>query len=371
MLSRRLLLRLAARLQTAWQPRAGPDPSEGDWDRFENRLRRVQTARRRFDLGRETNLTLLRPALHAELLSALGEWDRQGSRLRTLLAEAAPPEATESRLSLSHWLAELRQIEEEFDGLSVNWKSGTVSVQTEPITLKEVALGRFELVFSWQRVGELTGSRCFDLIALDPNPARGKTGVTHPHVRDEELCAGDAGRSLEDAVNEGRLADAFLLLRSVLTTYNARSPYVPLEEWEGSSCSECGSTTDPDERSSCEACHAELCDGCICSCSACSEYRCLSCLQRCRGCQEGCCPGCLTAVEQKSFCSDCLGTCAECQARTPKEDLSDDDLCPTCLEQRESEPSDDEIPSAAAQQQDAPIPPLAYPFPVSAFAEQS
>ena len=371
MLSQRLLLRLAAKLQTAWQTRAGPEPGEGDWERFENRLRRVQVARQRFDLGRETNLTLIRPALRAELISAIDELDRQMGRLRTQLAEAAGPEEADSGLSLSHWLAELRQIDEEFAGLTVNWKSGSVSVQTEPITLKEVALGRFELVLSWQRIGQLSGSRCFDLIALDPNPARGKSGVTHPHVRDEELCAGDAGRLLEEAVKDGRLADAFLLLRSVLTTYNSRSPYVPLEEWDGSSCSECGGSTDPDERSSCDACHAELCDGCICSCSACSEYRCMSCLQRCNGCQEGCCPGCLTSLDEKSFCPDCLGTCAECQTQTPKEDLSDDDLCPTCLEQRESESSDVESPIDAAQQPVSAIPPLAYPFPVSAFAEQS
>jgi hypothetical protein len=371
MLSRRLLLRLAARLQTAWQTRAGPDPSEGDWDRFESRVRHLQVARQRFELGRDTNLTLILSCLRAELLSAFIELDRQVSRLRTQFTEASVPEETESQLSLSHWLAELRQIDEEFDGLTVNWKSGTVSVQTEPITLKEVALGRFELRFVWNRVGQLSGTRCFDLIALDPNPARGKSGVTHPHVRDEELCAGDAARPLDEAVKDGRLADAFLLIRSVLTTYNSRSPYVPLEEWHGSSCSECGGSTDPDERSSCDACHAELCDGCICSCSACSEYRCMSCLQRCAGCQEGCCPGCLTSLNDKSYCSDCLGTCAECKSQTPKEDLSDDDLCPTCLEQRESESSDDETPSIAATPQDSPIPPLAYPFPVSAFAEQS
>jgi len=50
-------------------------------------------------------------------------------------------------------------------------------------------------------------------------------------------------------------------MNSVLTTYNQRSPYVPIDEWDGTSCSECGGSIDPDERSSCDACQAELCDG--------------------------------------------------------------------------------------------------------------
>jgi hypothetical protein len=48
-----------------------------------------------------------------------------------------------------------------------------------------------------------------------------------------------------------RLAGAFLLVRSVLLTYNPASSYVVLEEWTGQSRADCGHTTVPDELTGC------------------------------------------------------------------------------------------------------------------------
>ena len=369
MLSRRLLLRLAAKLQSAWLSRSYPDPSEADWERLEVRLRHLRETRHRFDLAIHANLSLILPSLRSELVTALTDLDRQISSLRNPLSQALEADEPNPRHSLADWLAELRQLGEEFDNFTVNWKTGTVSVCTERITLKDVPLGRFKLVFHWSRVGLITGSRCFDLIALDPNPARGKDGVTHPHIQDEELCAGDAARPLDEAVKNGRLADAFLLLRSVLTTYNPRSPYVSLDEWDGTSCSECGSSVDPDERSFCDACHAELCDGCVRSCSACSDYRCPSCLNSCEECHTGCCPGCLTTIEKKSFCPDCFKRCSQCQTPTPQEELSDDDRCPTCLEPSEDS-IDDQSPTVFSLPPDPsdPTNPFQLSFPLVPLA---
>lgn len=346
MLSRRMLLRLATRLRAAFAGKPPPIPTDREWEMLESRLNWLQTARHRWRLAHDYCLQLMLPGVRSEVRIALDDLGRYVERLRTQFEESAE-RADDTGLSLAHWFGELRQLDDEFDELKVDWKAGTLSITTDPITLKDVPLGRFAPVFTWSRVGTVAGVRCFDLVALDPNPARGKDGVTHPHIRDEELCAGDAARPLDDAVRDGRLADAFLLLRSVLTTYNPRSPYVPLDEWDGSSCGECGGTVDPDERSSCEGCHADLCDCCVGSCAVCSDYRCGGCLLRCDQCHDGCCPGCLETLDPRSLCPECVGVCSECATHVLKEDLSPDTkLCPTCLETHETE--DDPDPELTA-----------------------
>lgn len=357
-MTERQRLRLAGRLHGVWQSRAGPDPSDGEWERLNLKFDRVERNRWRFELARSAELKLIQPDLRSELLAALVALDQQVNFLREHLYRQVEQDNPDSPLTLAHWFGELNQIEDEFDEVRVDISNGTVTVRTERIVFKEVGLGRFDMVFFWNRITSHSGSRCFDIVAVDSNPARGKDGVTHPHVRDEEVCAGDAGRSLEDAVREGRLCDSFLILRSVLTTYNSRSPYVPIEEWDGSSCSECGGSVDPDERSSCDACQAELCDGCIGRCTACEDYRCPSCLSRCQGCHNACCPGCLTTLNDKSYCADCIGPCLKCAAPTPKEDLSpDDELCPSCLETKESDEtsSREASPPASSPLPDIPI----------------
>ena len=52
--------------------------------------------------------------------------------------------------------------------------------------------------------------------------------------------------SSEPEENES-VADAFLIVRSVLTTYNADSPFVPLTAWDGFNCSNCGRRGDSGE----------------------------------------------------------------------------------------------------------------------------
>ncbi|MCX6963421.1 MAG: hypothetical protein NTZ08_13390, partial [Verrucomicrobia bacterium] len=88
--------------------------------------------------------------------------------------------------------------------------------------------------FHWKRVESETGVRCFDIVALEPNPASGRDEIVHPHVNGRDLCAGDAEGPVHRALDDGRIVEAFLMIRSVLTTYNRRSPYVSLEAWEGS-----------------------------------------------------------------------------------------------------------------------------------------
>lgn len=92
--------------------------------------------------------------------------------------------------SLSTFLAELQQLEAEFGGLEIDWKRHTLTMTTEPITLEGVPLGAFSIQFFWNRLSFHSDIQCFDVVALDPNPASTDERVTHPHVKGTRLCAG-------------------------------------------------------------------------------------------------------------------------------------------------------------------------------------
>ena len=108
--------------------------------------------------------------------------------------------------------------------------------------------------------------QAFLIEALDPHPATESEGVTHPHVRDEMLCTGEASSSISAALEAGRIADFFLIVRSVLTTYNPESPYVSLDNWNGEPCVDCGYYLNDDNRYFCEECEEHFCDECMSGC---------------------------------------------------------------------------------------------------------
>src|SRR5205823_4305613 len=139
---------------------------------------------------------------------------------------ATPPTGVATRV------AEVRQLEAEFGAVEVRWADRVLRAVTGPVVLRGVPLGPFAIDYNWDRAGRDPAARCFAVVALDPRPAAGRDEVTHPHVENDALCAGDAAGPLDRAVADGRLADAFLLVRSVLTTYNPASAYVPLAEWD-------------------------------------------------------------------------------------------------------------------------------------------
>src|SRR3569623_1739472 len=171
---------------------------------------------------------------------------------------------------------------------------------------RELRRGRCECQeTAWVPVRRFRGFRAFEVGALEPHPATGRDEVVHPHVEGRRLCAGDAGEPLSQALDAGRLADAFLLVRSVLATYNANSPYVPLAEWHGFACADCGRHCDSSDRSTCERCDASLCDNCSSSCARCSRTHCDSCLEPCDVCRDSHCSGCLAdTASGRSVCRE-------------------------------------------------------------------
>jgi hypothetical protein len=217
-------------------------------------------------------------------------------------------------------LDELRQLQQEFGNLVINPKCGQIAVTTDPIRLEGRYLGPFRIELYIDRLSDRMGSGAFDCVATDPHPAAGNEETTHPHVKSNNLCAGEATVPIQAALRQGRIADAFSLINSVLNTYNPGSPYVSLDDWEGIACGDCGATTDRDELFSCDACESVICEHCISSCEACDQSVCQACLQRESRGKRYLCPACRTE------CSRCGGTVAE-------SDVDEAGLCPQCQEE--------------------------------------
>jgi hypothetical protein len=338
MLPTKPALRLARRWREAWEAafRHGPDTAFG-WERLAARFESARQVSRRLAYARGGTFPRGVPALESQLRAHLAELVTLARTLRDELVPRPSPEPAPAS-----WLAELRQLEAEFDTLEVRWREQVVRAVTEPIELRDVDLGRFALDFHWHRLGTHDGARCFDVVALDPNPAAGRGDVPHPHVHGVDLCTGDAAAPVQRALEEGRFAEAFLLLRGVLATYNPDSPYVRLEQWEGSPCRDCGDRVREDEVSRCEGCDADLCSGCSNSCSACDSTRCPGCLETCSLCGRDACPGCLTPRgEEERICSRCFDRCVCCGGRVPRDEL-EDRRCPDCSHDDEEETTDDE-----------------------------
>ena len=338
--SLRRLVRLAGRLGEARRPRAEPDRDrlfgvlQGSWEA-------LQADRKRLGLAEDCGFTHCLPILHEDIRLQVEGLHRSLAALRESPRPPAKPP------SLSDWVAELRALEDEFGELEVDDQRCVLRVVTEPITLKDVELGPFALELVWSRFGQTRGSHCFDILALEPNPASGKERVTHPHVQDGTLCAGDAAAPLERALADGRLGDAFALVRSVLANYNPRSPFVGLDEWDGTPCSDCGARIGREESYYCSGCHSDLCEDCSSCCRSCDESRCCDCLEPCAACSNPTCSRCLDDIGGQSVCPECRGTCTDCGAVILVSKLDRLGLCEACAVPDDLTPEPEDLPCPA------------------------
>jgi hypothetical protein len=219
-------------------------------------------------------------------------------------------------VTLADVLADLVALDGEFEELSIDIQDESISVTTEPIVLEGIPLGSFKIVLDWECLGVPHGDD-FRVIAKEPNPAAADDSVTHPHVQDESLCTGDGRAAIRRALEEGRLFDFFVIVASLLRTYNSSSPYMSLSSWSGVECSDCGETVRDDEQYRCELCNSTICDDCSMHCSGCGDVFCASCLTVCVGCEQSC-------------CADCLRCCAACHGRRCRECLHNNDTCEEC-----------------------------------------
>jgi hypothetical protein len=203
--------------------------------------------------------------------------------------------------SLRELYSEMIQLRQEFDGISCSSsRSGQhLSVTTEAIELQGIYLGEFEIVLDIARLSRECGSDTFLVRALDPHPAASNRSVTHPHVNDEQICPGDASAAIRGALCDGRVCDAFLMMRSVLLVYNPGSPHVSLDSWGGTPCYECGYSVSENDVYWCETCEENFCGECSDNCCRCSKTICKRCAEICPVCEETACLSCITV------CPDC------------------------------------------------------------------
>ena len=163
----------------------------------------------------------------------------------------------------------------------------------------------------------------YTIHALEPNPAEGRPEVVHPHVDRHRLCEGDASMPIRRALDDGRLADFFALVRSVLRTYNPDSPYVELADWDAVVCFDCGDRCPSDDAATCEVCDRQMCRDCWVWCEVEQAVVCL---------------GCSVPVEPDGVRHhpDAVERCLACQRNVLAEDLDEDDRCPDCVDACES-----------------------------------
>lgn len=245
---------------------------------------------------------------------------------------------------------ELRQLREEFEDVQIDLKEGLIGVSTDHIVLEGIDLGPFSIELHVSRLADRLDGGCFNCVALEPNPAASNEATTHPHVQDGHLCAGEAALPIQAALKDGRIADAFVLIRSVLQSYNSDSPYIALENWSGTRCEDCDYLADSERMYFCNGCERDVCEEC-------HSY--------CEICNEGCCRSCLETdtVSGNRCCAACRRICSLCE-RTVDEESFDEatELCPGCLEQHQSnkqpenEHGPDTIPTTNATAATSPTP---------------
>ncbi len=239
--------------------------------------------------------------------------------------------------TLSELLDELKAVEAQFGDVEMGDEEYSLSVVTEPIILEDVYLGPFRIALYLGRLHEMYARTAYYVVALEPHPAATDDSVTHPHVSNEVLCEGDGVVAIKTALEEGRLFDFFEMVCSILNTYNPDSPYVPLSDWYGTPCYECGYVMDDESSYHCSYCDNAVCDQCSHICTTCSEIICGSCVEKCEICEGSLCPTCA-----KSKCNECGSVCCG--------SCLNEYTCVECLKENDDEGQESEDKNDAGNQ---------------------
>jgi hypothetical protein len=247
---------------------------------------------------------------------------------------------------------DLVSLRDEFPNVAVDFSDSSVSVTTESIILEDVYLGPFEIKLSWS---DASTPLSYEVSACDPHPATSSDIVTHPHVESDRLCEGDGSPLIRQALQQGRLADFFLIVRQILETYNSGSAYVQLDQWSGRDCPDCGYSMTEDEMIGCSHCETDLCGECTRDCRGCGSSFCGECLSICSQCSESICNSCVSTCSgcDESVCESCLEICSNCNS-TRCEDCLDEGLCSDCCSKKDE--TDPPQASTEAAVPDAAVP---------------
>lgn len=255
------------------------DPPTESWQQLAQCFRRMNLARERGWRGPARELAV---QLESEFHCLTSQLQSAVERAKALATSRPHPQASDV-------FREIAALDEEFDEVVCDVRAGTLTVTTEPITLEDLELGRFQIVLELEGVNSYTPYR---IIALDPNPAAKCESITHPHVRDEHLCAGNGYDAIRSALEQGRLYDFFVLVSRVLHTYARGEAYSELNDWHGVRCADCDAATSEESRRACPECEAWICEDCGHACQSCDQDCCGQCAAQCPRCRQWHCPAC-------------------------------------------------------------------------------
>lgn len=250
-------------------------------------------------------------------------------RLTTMQRALSHSSHAVQRSTASELYLDLKALHEEFESVEYDRHNHQLTVTTDEIVLDDLHLGPFAIVLECDHLGNASPYR---VEATDANPASGNSQTTHPHVQSDTLCEGEGRVPIERALRQGRLFDFFLIVRQILGSYNSGSAYVQIDDWNGLTCQDCGTTVDADDRDTCFRCGSDLCSDCSYGCQRCAERFCNGCTEACEVCHE-------------YYCQACLQTCGECELLYC-EDCRTDEKCPNCVEKQEAEEKFSSAPNA-------------------------
>ena len=240
-------------------------------------------------------------------------------QLTTLQQEILPSESNRHSSGMADVYRDLQALQDEFVGVEFDRPNRQLTVTTEDICFDNLNLGPFDIVLDCHRLDDVSPYR---VVAREPDPAA-DSRTTHPHVQDDLLCEGEGRVAIQRALSQGRIYDFFLIVRQILSTYNASSAYVRLSEWQGIHCRDCDAMVDSEEQNICSRCDTILCQDCTSDCSRCSDRCCHGCTDPCEACLGYFCHICLASCDKcdAPFCEECLtnGICSKCIKEEAKE----------------------------------------------------
>ena len=150
----------------------------------------------------------------------------------------------------------------------VQEKSMEVRWVVDNITLDDVWIGDIEVFMNLDAFSVHAWN-----ISVD---TESKSDYQHPHVAsDGRICWNGHDEDAQAYHASGDFLALKDMIENLLRTYNARSPYITLEDWEngyGGSCGECGERWPDDDLNYSEQYGDSLCPNCRYWCERCEDY---------------------------------------------------------------------------------------------------
>lgn len=169
-----------------------------------------------------------------------------------------------------------------------------------------------------------------------------RNGYQHPHVSsDGHVCWNDHETEAMEYHRNGDFLALKDLIDNLLQTYNDRSPYIALEDWEngyGSACGECGDRYRDDDLSYSDWIEDYLCPNCSRWCERCDR----TVPDRAYNLGMEACESCLE--EEATRCDRCGSWVWTDDVVIHESEDGDDEvsLCPACNQQQEEKEKRDE-----------------------------